>query len=628
MTQALQQDIEYVDVRSSPDRHEPTNFYEKWLDQSSAKHAIPELIAADALRKFYPGYSLVVSDDFRLNNLLSLPGITIHPQEPGLERVLNVQFIPTAARIEGRVTGSLVDNTIVGSYKLTWNNSDFIVHITHFQNGFSMKTVHFILYDGPEQPARDFVLAACLYTEQIHDEIWVFNRGFWNKDKTLWLGIKDSSWDDVVMKEESKMALQKDVYGFFKSEMTYKKLSIPWKRGLIMYGPPGNGKTISIKVIMKTCMERGFIPLYVKSFQSPQGEEVSMENVFRKTRQLAPCVLILEDLDSLINDRNRSFFLNQLDGLEGNDGLLVIGSTNHFDRLDPGLSNRPSRFDRKYLVLVCSDDPNYEERVLYAKYWQKKLEDNDEISFPDSLVEEVAGLTQGFSFAYLKEAFMSTLVRITNADDDERVEFSVMLKSQIMTLRKELGEQTLTAFGSHPCITQPEKELDGRVSHEKQRSTTSQEDMSSQRSRGPTQPSLKPMYVSPPGTWEEPFLSPMAQAVRKRPTDGSKSRAIERISGPGSTVHSSTPFLQGCVLHAPPSAYPQVMPGSLPSMRPVQERSSIAARRGAPARSSSISGVDSSRRNPFSLDNAPLIEIDGVLGEPSSSVSTDRNVWI
>lgn len=50
---------------------------------------------------------------------------------------------------------------------------------------------------------------------------------------------------------------------------------------------------------------------------------------------------------SLINDRNRSFFLNQLDGLEGNDGLLIIGTTNHFERLDPGLSTRPSRFDRK-----------------------------------------------------------------------------------------------------------------------------------------------------------------------------------------------------------------------------------------------------------------------------------------
>lgn len=72
-----------------------------------------------------------------------------------------------------------------------------------------------------------------------------------------------------------------------------------------------------------------------------------MAAVFNKARQLAPCIVVLEDLDSLINDGNRSFFLNQVDGIEGNDGLLLIGTTNHFERLDPGLSTRPSRFDRK-----------------------------------------------------------------------------------------------------------------------------------------------------------------------------------------------------------------------------------------------------------------------------------------
>lgn len=77
------------------------------------------------------------------------------------------------------------------------------------------------------------------------------------------------------------------------------------------------------------------------------GEEASMAEVFNKARQMSPCIVVLEDLDSLINDGNRSFFLNQLDGLERNDGLLIIGTTNHFDRLDPGLSSRPSRFDRK-----------------------------------------------------------------------------------------------------------------------------------------------------------------------------------------------------------------------------------------------------------------------------------------
>lgn len=93
-----------------------------------------------------------------------------------------------------------------------------------------------------------------------------------------------------------------------------------------------------------------------------------IRQIFQRARTEAPCVLILEDLDSLINSGNRAFFLNEVDGLEDNDGLLLvshtqpclcphvalaaqlirqIGTTNHFDRLDPALSSRPSRFDRK-----------------------------------------------------------------------------------------------------------------------------------------------------------------------------------------------------------------------------------------------------------------------------------------
>lgn len=83
------------------------------------------------------------------------------------------------------------------------------------------------------------------------------------------------------------------------------------------------------------------------SSQDYFGDEYAIAEVFEKARRESPCVIILEDLDSLINDQNRSFFLNELDGLEGNDGLLLVGSTNHLDRLDPGLSTRPSRFDRK-----------------------------------------------------------------------------------------------------------------------------------------------------------------------------------------------------------------------------------------------------------------------------------------
>lgn len=54
--------------------------------------------------------------------------------------------------------------------------------------------------------------------------------------------------------------------------------------------------------------------MYVRSFQNWAGDEAGMAAVFERARQMAPCVLVLEDLDSLINDRNRSFFLNELDG--------------------------------------------------------------------------------------------------------------------------------------------------------------------------------------------------------------------------------------------------------------------------------------------------------------------------
>lgn len=78
----------------------------------------------------------------------------------------------------------------------------------------------------------------------------------------------------------------------------------------------------------------------------------------------------------------------------------MIATTNHLERLDGSVANRPSRFDRKYLF----DDPNEEERRLYCVYWQKKLASNKRVDFPDSLVDEAAKKADGLSFAYIKEA--------------------------------------------------------------------------------------------------------------------------------------------------------------------------------------------------------------------------------
>lgn len=76
------------------------------------------------------------------------------------------------------------------------------------------------------------------------------------------------------------------------------------------------------------------------------GPEFAISQIFAKARQEAPCYLVFEDLDSIVSDSVRSYFLNEVDGLRSNDGILMVGSTNHLDRLDPGIAVSGRRHSR------------------------------------------------------------------------------------------------------------------------------------------------------------------------------------------------------------------------------------------------------------------------------------------
>ena len=186
--------------------------------------------------------------------------------------------------------------------------------------------------------------------------------------------------------------------------------------GVIFHGPAGNGKTISIKALMHSLYEKSgdSIPsLYVKS--APRTWDI--RSIFVQARAMSPCLLILEDIDTIVTPSSRSYFFNEVDGLENNDGIFMVASTNHLDQLDPGLSSRPSRFDRKYLF----PNPSRDERALYCDYWREKLKDKPSIKFPKKLCDAIAGITDGFSFAYLKEAFVATLLVIAGNRAEESV---------------------------------------------------------------------------------------------------------------------------------------------------------------------------------------------------------------
>lgn len=114
------------------------------------------------------------------------------------------------------------------------------------------------------------------------------------------------------------------------------------------------GKTISIKATMHMLSNRTpSIPsLYVRTLSSWGGPEYSIQLIFGKAREFAPCYLIFEDLDTIITEEVRSYFLNEVDGLKTNDGIFIVASTNHLDKLDPGISVSSSTFPSPSLLNV------------------------------------------------------------------------------------------------------------------------------------------------------------------------------------------------------------------------------------------------------------------------------------
>lgn len=196
--------------------------------------------------------------------------------------------------------------------------------------------------------------------------------------------------------------------------------------------------------------------LYVKS----ASQTYHIRQIFIKARSLAPCMLIFEDIDTIVNHNTRSYFFNEVDGLENNDGIFMVATTNHLDQLDPGLSSRPSRFDRKYLFPL----PSEEERTLYCEYWRGKLKNKPRIQFPQKLSPAIAGITQNFSFAYLKEAFVATLLVIAGhrseepfAVDEDLDDYELWreMKKQVQLLRKDMASQSVLDLSNTPSPPQP-----------------------------------------------------------------------------------------------------------------------------------------------------------------------------
>jgi AAA+ superfamily predicted ATPase len=274
-----------------------------------------------------------------------------------------------------------------------------VVLITWAEDCFRRRH-HWIVAED-RQLAERFLDAVCEWSCEVRGEILVYHDGSFQKNKELFDSIRNATFDNLILPESLKGEIQNDFAQFFQSRELYDRYRIPWKRGAIFIGPPGNGKTHTLKALInrlaKPC-------LYVRSFKSEYGtEQENMAEVFKRARMTTPCLVVLEDLDAMIDNENRAFFLNELDGFESNTGVVVLATTNHPEKLDTAILDRPSRFDRKYYFHL----PNAIERRRYVENWNEQLQVELRVSkfVGTTLVCE----TEGFSFAYLKELFVASL---------------------------------------------------------------------------------------------------------------------------------------------------------------------------------------------------------------------------
>jgi transitional endoplasmic reticulum ATPase len=255
------------------------------------------------------------------------------------------------------------------------------------------------------------------------------------------------TWNDVGGLADIKMKLREAVEMPLKEPDAFSRLGIRPPRGILLYGPPGSGKTLLAKAVANES-EANFISIKGPEVMSKWvGEsEKAVRMIFKKAKQVAPCIVFLDELDAIahrrgfdndsgVSERVVNQLLTSMDGLETLEGVVVIGATNRPDMVDPALL-RTGRFDR--ILLVPAPDKVARLEVLRVHTSGMPLEGVD----LDELAEELDGYTGADIEGLCREAAMTALRENKGAKKVTMTHFQEGMK----IVRPSLDEETIKFY--------------------------------------------------------------------------------------------------------------------------------------------------------------------------------------
>jgi hypothetical protein len=187
---------------------------------------------------------------------------------------------------------------------------------------------------------------------------------------------------------------------FWDSKPNFDKFGMLFKRGILLFGPPGSGKTVCVTLLAQQIMGRGGI---VTMCEHPNVASLALQTV-RRVEPDRPIVNIMEDIDSIIDNYGDSAILSLLDGENQVPNIVHLATTNYPDRLDPRIVNRPSRFDE--IRKVDMPKANIRRAYFASVLSEFKLSDTPFAPLPEGANEELdrwVNESEGFSMAHLRE---------------------------------------------------------------------------------------------------------------------------------------------------------------------------------------------------------------------------------